>query len=204
MGFGFSGNLTRTWMVNADAVIAWVDVATGAPNAVDYYLTSRTPVSLKNKLEPQACHGNTVVCHFADLFVCLFCLFVVMLLLLLFSLPSVLMGWECVLTLLSLVRAAPTMWPIFRGLRIARGNAFNSPDPWKQVSPSWTKKLRGGALVPAFKKKTVFRKHMVCICHKAPLKTLTKTIHMLLLTHLNLILIIESGSNYPLFVCSFR
>ena len=45
------------------------------------------------------------------------------------------MAWECVLTLLSLVRAAPTMWSMFQGLRIVRGNVSNSPDPWKQVSP---------------------------------------------------------------------
>ncbi len=38
MGFGLSGNTTRTHMIGADPVITWVDETTG-PHAVDYFLT---------------------------------------------------------------------------------------------------------------------------------------------------------------------
>ena len=45
MGFGLSGSPTETFMIGADATIAWVDGRTTSPNAVDYYLTSRAQVS---------------------------------------------------------------------------------------------------------------------------------------------------------------
>ena len=44
MGFGLSANPARTDMINADATIAWADINDGSPNAVDYFLTSRSPV----------------------------------------------------------------------------------------------------------------------------------------------------------------
>ena len=44
MGFGFSGNPNRVTMVGADAIVTWVDTSTGTPNAVDYFLTERSPV----------------------------------------------------------------------------------------------------------------------------------------------------------------
>lgn len=48
MGFGLSGRSDTTFMIGADVTIAWVDTATGTPNAVDYYLGSvRMQVSSK-------------------------------------------------------------------------------------------------------------------------------------------------------------
>ena len=41
MAFGLSGLTTSTFMVGADATVAWVDNREGTPNAVDYFLTSR-------------------------------------------------------------------------------------------------------------------------------------------------------------------
>ena len=46
MGFGVSGRDDSTFMVGADATIAWVDVTTGSPNAIDYYLTGRFQVPI--------------------------------------------------------------------------------------------------------------------------------------------------------------
>ena len=43
MAFGISGNDTKTFMVGADVVVAWVG-QDGVANAVDYYLTSRQQV----------------------------------------------------------------------------------------------------------------------------------------------------------------
>ena len=43
MSFGISGDDTRTNMVGADVVVAWVG-QDGVANAVDYYLTSRQQV----------------------------------------------------------------------------------------------------------------------------------------------------------------
>ena len=45
MGFGLSGSDSSTEMVGSDATIAWIDSTTGTPNAQDYYLTARSPVS---------------------------------------------------------------------------------------------------------------------------------------------------------------
>ncbi|XP_065916173.1 protein Skeletor, isoforms B/C-like [Dysidea avara] len=50
MSFGISGDDTRTNMVGADVVVAWVG-QDGVANAVDYYLTSR-----------QQCRGGSGVC----------------------------------------------------------------------------------------------------------------------------------------------
>ncbi|XP_065916176.1 protein Skeletor, isoforms B/C-like [Dysidea avara] len=50
MAFGISGNDTKTFMVGADVVVAWVG-QDGVANAVDYYLTSR-----------QQCRGGSGVC----------------------------------------------------------------------------------------------------------------------------------------------
>ena len=44
MGFGVSGSTTATNMDRADVTITWVD-NNGQPNAVDYFLRSRTQVS---------------------------------------------------------------------------------------------------------------------------------------------------------------
>lgn len=41
MAFGLSGNPDSTFMIGADATVAWVDNAMGMPNAVDYYNTAR-------------------------------------------------------------------------------------------------------------------------------------------------------------------
>lgn len=41
MAFGLSGLTTQTFMVGADATVAWVDNREGTPNAVDYFLTAR-------------------------------------------------------------------------------------------------------------------------------------------------------------------
>ena len=43
MAFGISGDDTRTFMVGADVVVAWIGLD-GVANAVDYYLTSRQQV----------------------------------------------------------------------------------------------------------------------------------------------------------------
>ncbi len=43
MGFGLSGNTSRTHMIGADPVITWVDETTG-PHAVDYFLTAYSQV----------------------------------------------------------------------------------------------------------------------------------------------------------------
>ncbi len=44
MGFGLSGRPGFTYMVGADATIAWLDNRNGMPNAVDYFITGRTQV----------------------------------------------------------------------------------------------------------------------------------------------------------------
>lgn len=44
MGFGLSGSAVSTLMLGADPTIAWVDSATGQPQAVDYYLSAYTQV----------------------------------------------------------------------------------------------------------------------------------------------------------------
>ena len=41
MAFGLSGLTTQTFMIGADATVAWVDNRDGTPNAVDYFLTQR-------------------------------------------------------------------------------------------------------------------------------------------------------------------
>ncbi len=41
MAFGLSGRTTGTFMIGADATVAWVDNREGTPNAVDYFLTQR-------------------------------------------------------------------------------------------------------------------------------------------------------------------
>ncbi len=46
MGFGLSGSTASTQMFGADPTIAWVDVTNGQPNAVDYYLSAYTQVSI--------------------------------------------------------------------------------------------------------------------------------------------------------------
>lgn len=43
MGFGLSGSSTATSMDNADVTITWIG-NNGQPNAVDYFLRSRTQV----------------------------------------------------------------------------------------------------------------------------------------------------------------
>jgi len=43
MAFGISGDDTRTFMVGADVVVAWVG-QDGVANAVDYYLSERQQV----------------------------------------------------------------------------------------------------------------------------------------------------------------
>jgi len=43
MGFGVSGSSTATSMDNADVTITWVG-NNGQPNAIDYFLRSRTQV----------------------------------------------------------------------------------------------------------------------------------------------------------------
>ncbi|XP_065916178.1 protein Skeletor, isoforms B/C-like [Dysidea avara] len=50
MAFGISGDTTRTFMVGADVVVAWVGLD-GVANAVDYYINER-----------QQCRGNVGVC----------------------------------------------------------------------------------------------------------------------------------------------
>lgn len=63
MGFGLSGSNMRTEMVGADVSIAWVDSAAGMPNAQDYYLTARSPVSISSYTDylyimlHRACHN---------------------------------------------------------------------------------------------------------------------------------------------------
>lgn len=47
MAFGLSGRTTSTFMVGADATVAWVDGTTSMPNAVDYFLTQRVQVTMK-------------------------------------------------------------------------------------------------------------------------------------------------------------
>jgi len=42
MSFGISGDDTRTFMVGADVVVAWID--DDGPEAIDYYLTGRVQV----------------------------------------------------------------------------------------------------------------------------------------------------------------
>jgi hypothetical protein len=44
MAFGLSGRSDATFMVGADATVAWVDGSSGMPNAVDYILTGRIQV----------------------------------------------------------------------------------------------------------------------------------------------------------------
>ncbi len=44
MGFGLSGSNSSTFMVGADATIAWVDNLEGTPNAEDYHLSGRFQV----------------------------------------------------------------------------------------------------------------------------------------------------------------
>ena len=44
MAFGLSGRTDQTFMVGADATVAWVDNREGTPNAVDYFLTERVQV----------------------------------------------------------------------------------------------------------------------------------------------------------------
>ena len=43
MAFGISGDTTRTFMVGADVVVAWVGLD-GVANAVDYYINERQQV----------------------------------------------------------------------------------------------------------------------------------------------------------------
>ena len=45
MAFGLSGRRDMTFMVGADATVAWVNTQTGQANAVDYYLTGRDQVN---------------------------------------------------------------------------------------------------------------------------------------------------------------
>lgn len=45
MAFGLSGYSDSTFMDGADATVAWLDTATGTPNAVDYYINYREQVS---------------------------------------------------------------------------------------------------------------------------------------------------------------
>ena len=45
MGFGISGRDSSTYMVGADATIAWLDKTTGRPDAVDYHLAGRFQVN---------------------------------------------------------------------------------------------------------------------------------------------------------------
>ena len=45
MSFGISGDDSRTFMVGADVVVAWVG-QDGVASAVDYYLTGRQQVEL--------------------------------------------------------------------------------------------------------------------------------------------------------------
>ena len=45
MGFGLSGRNDSTFMVGADATIAWVDNSDGSVSAVDYYLSGRFQVT---------------------------------------------------------------------------------------------------------------------------------------------------------------
>ena len=52
MAFGLSGRSDSTFMVGADATIAWVDSDTGSPNAEDYYITGQFQV------------GAVHLCHF--------------------------------------------------------------------------------------------------------------------------------------------
>ena len=44
MAFGLSASSEATFMIGADATVAWVDSNTGMPNAVDYILTQRIQV----------------------------------------------------------------------------------------------------------------------------------------------------------------
>lgn len=46
MAFGLSGRSDTTFMVGADATVAWVDSTTGMPNAEDYFLTQRVQVGI--------------------------------------------------------------------------------------------------------------------------------------------------------------
>jgi len=43
MSFGISGDDTKTFMVGADVVVAWVG-QDGVANAVDYYISNRQQV----------------------------------------------------------------------------------------------------------------------------------------------------------------
>lgn len=48
VAFGLSGEPDSVRMQGGDVTVAWIDAATGAANAVDYYLESYTQVGMSS------------------------------------------------------------------------------------------------------------------------------------------------------------